>query len=103
MYYWPHPPSDASSRKGLQVTRGADRAEMLRFASKFTEFGGWVFQDAGDLMRAIGEAIASARDSDEAVIEAIAGEKQDERSRSLLHSYLRGNGGWSVLGSSWAP
>lgn len=28
---------------------GADRAEMLRFACQFTEFSGWIFQDAGDL------------------------------------------------------
>lgn len=35
--------------RACEVTRGADRAEMLRFACQFTEFGGWLFQDAGDL------------------------------------------------------
>src|SRR3984957_3718524 len=137
--------------RACEVTRGADRAEMLRFACEFAEFGGWVFQDAGDLIRAMhwtdraldyalelgnqrtiaytlmrkamiatesgnsaqglgiansalkykdkltprlravilrqrsysnaamGEVIASARDSDEAFTEAVAGEKQGER------------------------
>ena len=37
--------------RACEVTRGPDRAEMLRFACQFTEFGGWVFQDAGDLIR----------------------------------------------------
>ena len=32
--------------RACEVTRGADRAEMLRFACQFTEFGGWIFQDA---------------------------------------------------------
>jgi hypothetical protein len=32
---------------------GTDRAEMLRFACQFTEFGGWVFQDAADLVCAM--------------------------------------------------
>jgi transcriptional regulator with XRE-family HTH domain len=36
-----------------EVTRGPDRAEMLRFACQFTEFGGWVFQDAADLVCAM--------------------------------------------------
>ena len=35
--------------RACEVVRGADRAEMLRFACRFTEFGGWLFQDAGDL------------------------------------------------------
>ncbi len=137
-----------------EVTMGADRAEMLRFACQFTEFGGWVFQDAGDLVRAmhwtdraldyalelgdqrviaytlmrkamiatesgnpaqglgiansalahrdaltprlravilrqrsysnavLGEGLASARDSDSAVIEAVTGEKQNEEDRA---------------------
>jgi hypothetical protein len=136
--------------RACEVVRGADRGEMLRFACQFTEFGGWLFQDAGDLtcaehwtgraldyalelgdqrviaytlMRkamiatesgnpglglgiansaladrealtprlravilrqrsysnaALGEVIASARDSDEAVAEAVEGERQDE-------------------------
>jgi transcriptional regulator with XRE-family HTH domain len=136
--------------RACEVTRGADRTEMLGFACEFTEFGGWVFQDAGELVRAmhwtdraldyalelgnrrtiaytlmrkamiatesgnsaqglgiansaleykdvltprlkavilrqrsysnaaLGEVMASARDSDEAVTEAIAGEKQGE-------------------------
>ena len=39
--------------RACEVTRGADRAEMLRFACQFTEFGGWVFQDALDLVCAM--------------------------------------------------
>ena len=39
--------------RACEVTRGADRAEMLRFACQFTEFGGWIFQDAGDLICAM--------------------------------------------------
>jgi integrase len=35
--------------RACEVTRGADRAEILRFACRFMEFGGWLFQDAGDL------------------------------------------------------
>jgi len=35
--------------RACEVTRGADRAEMLGFACQFMEFGGWLFQDAGDL------------------------------------------------------
>jgi hypothetical protein len=140
--------------RACAVTRGADRAEMLRFACQFMEFGGWIFQDAGDLVcamhwtdraldyalelgdqrviaytlmrkamiatesgnpaqglgiansalehkdaltprlravilrqrsysnAALGEVIASARDADEAVIEAVAGEKQGEGDRA---------------------
>jgi hypothetical protein len=36
--------------RACEVTRGADRADMLRFACQFMEFGGWLFQDAGDLI-----------------------------------------------------
>ena len=140
--------------RACEVTRGADRAEMLRFACQFMEFSGWVFQDAGDLacamhwtdraldyalelgdqrviaytlmrkamiatesgnpaqglgiansalknrdaltprLRAVilrqrsysnavlGEVLASARDCDEAVIEAVAGQKQGEADRA---------------------
>ena len=39
--------------RACEVTRGADRAEMLRFACQFMEFGGWLFQDAGDLICAM--------------------------------------------------
>jgi len=39
--------------RACEVTRGADRAEMLRFACQFTEFGGWAFQDTGDLICAM--------------------------------------------------
>jgi hypothetical protein len=35
--------------RACEVSRGADRIEMLRFACQFAEFGGWIFQDAGDL------------------------------------------------------
>jgi len=35
--------------RACEVSRGADRVEMLRFACQFSEFGGWIFQDAGDL------------------------------------------------------
>ena len=35
--------------RACEVTRGAGRAEMLQFACRFMEFGGWLFQDAGDL------------------------------------------------------
>jgi hypothetical protein len=140
--------------RACEVTRGADRAEMLGFASQFMEFGGWLFQDAGDLTCAmhwtdraldyalelgdhritaytlmrkamiatesgnpaqglgiansalaykdmltprlmavilrqrsyshalLGEVIASAKDSDEAVIQAIAGMQQGEEDRA---------------------
>jgi transcriptional regulator with XRE-family HTH domain len=39
--------------RACEVTRGADRAEMLRFACQFTEFAGWAFQDAADLVCAM--------------------------------------------------
>ena len=39
--------------RACEVTRGTDRAEMLRFAWRFTEFGGWVFQDVADLVCAM--------------------------------------------------
>jgi hypothetical protein len=39
--------------RACEVTRGTDRAEMLRFACQFTELGGWVFQDAADLVCAM--------------------------------------------------
>ena len=160
--------------RACEVTRGADRAEMLRFACQFTEFGGWVFQDAGDLtcamhwtdraldyalelgdqriiaytlMRkamiatesgnsaqglgiansaleykdaltprlravilrqrsysnaALGEVIASARDSDEAVIEAVAGEKQGEEDRAPYctptYAAMEAGASWVLLG-----
>jgi transcriptional regulator with XRE-family HTH domain len=157
-----------------EVTRGADRAEMLRFACQFTEFGGWVFQDAGDLvcgmhwtdraldyalelgdqrviaytlmrkamiateggnpvqglgiansafehadaltprLRAVilrqrsysnavlGELIASARDSDAAIIEALAGEKQGEADRApyctSTYAAMEAGASWVLLG-----
>jgi tetratricopeptide (TPR) repeat protein len=160
--------------RACEVTRGADRAEMLRFATQFMEFGGWLFQDAGDLtcaihwtdraldyalelgdqrvvaytlMRkamitteagnpaqglgiantalehkdaltprlravilrqrsysyaALGEVIASARDSDEAVTEAVAGEQQDEQDRApyCTPAYVAMEAGasWVLLG-----
>jgi transcriptional regulator with XRE-family HTH domain len=31
-----------------RVTRGPDRYQVLRFASKFVEFCGWLYQDSGD-------------------------------------------------------
>jgi hypothetical protein len=157
-----------------EVTRGADRAEMLRFACQFTEFGGWLFQDAGDLVCAmhwtdraldyalelgdqrivaytlmrkamiatesgnpaqgvgmansalergnaltprlravilrqrsysnasLGEVLASARDSDEAVTEAIAGEKQGEDDRAPYctptYAAMEAGASWVLLG-----
>jgi tetratricopeptide (TPR) repeat protein/transcriptional regulator with XRE-family HTH domain len=160
--------------RACEVTRGADRTEMLRFACQFTEFGGWVFQDAADLTRAmhwtdraldyalelgdqrvmaytlmrkamiateggnpaqglgiansaleyrdaltprlravilrersysnaaLGEVIASAKDSDEAVIEAVAGEKQGEEDRApyCTPTYVEMEAGasWVLLG-----
>lgn len=160
--------------RACEVTRGADRAEMLRFACQFTEFGGWVFQDAGNLIRAmhwtdraldyalelgdqrtiaytlmhkamiatesgnsalglgiansaleykdaltprlravilrqrsysnaaLGEVIASARDSDGAVIEAVAGEKQDEGDRAPYctptYAAMEAGASWVLLG-----
>lgn len=160
--------------KACQVTRGADRAEMLRFACEFTEFGGWVFQDAGDLIRAmhwtdraldyalelgdqrtiaytlmrkamiatesgnsalglgiansafeykdaltprlravilrqrsyshaaLGEVMASARDSDEAVTEAVAGENQGEGDGAAYctptYAAMEAGASWVLLG-----
>ncbi|HEY6313884.1 MAG TPA: helix-turn-helix transcriptional regulator [Streptosporangiaceae bacterium] len=160
--------------RACEVTRGADRAEMLRFACQFTEFGGWTFQDAGDLgcamhwtdraldyalelgdqrviaytlMRkamiatengnpaqglgiansalnyrdaltprlravilrqrsysnaALGDVLASARDSDEAVIEAIAGVEQGEADRAPYctptYAAMEAGASWVLLG-----
>ena len=160
--------------RACEVTRGADRTEMLGFASQFMEFGGWLFQDAGDLtcamhwtdraldyalelgdhrttaytlmrkamiateagnpaqglgiansalaykdaltprLRAVilrqrsyshavlGEVIASAKDSDEAVIEAIAGIQQDEEDRAPYCSpdyvAMEAGASWLLLG-----
>ena len=160
--------------RACEVTRGADRAEMLRFACRFMEFGGWLFQDAGDLtcathwtdraldyalelgdprvaaytlMRkamiateagnpaqglgiansaleyrdaltprlravilrqrsysnaALGEVIGSARDSDEAVIKAVAGQQQGEADRApyCTPAYVAMEAGasWVLLG-----
>lgn len=39
--------------RACEVTRGADRAERLRFACQFMELGGWLFQVAGDLICAM--------------------------------------------------
>jgi len=160
--------------RACEVTRGADRAEMLRFACQFAEFGGWVFQDAADLVcamhwtdraldyalelgdqrviaytlmrkamiatesgnparglgiansalkdrdaltprlravilrqrsysnAALGEVLASARDSDEAVIEAIAGVKQGETDRAPYctptYAAMEAGASWVLLG-----
>lgn len=160
--------------RACEVTRGADRAEMLGFACEFAEFGGWVFQDAGDLVRAmhwtdraldyalelgdrrtiaytlmrkamiatesgnsaqgvgiansaleykdaltprlkavilrqrsysnaaLGEVMASARDSDEAVTEAIAGEKQGEEDSASYctptYVAMEAGASWALLG-----
>jgi hypothetical protein len=160
--------------RACEVTRGADRGEILRFACQFMEFGGWLFQDAGDLtcamhwtdraldyalelgdqrvvaytlMRkaliateagnpaqgvgiansaleykdaltprlravilrqrsysnaALGEVLASARDSDAAVIEAVAGEQQGEADRApyCTPAYVAMEAGasWVLLG-----
>jgi tetratricopeptide (TPR) repeat protein/transcriptional regulator with XRE-family HTH domain len=160
--------------RACEVTRGADRTEILGFASQFMEFGGWLFQDAGDLtcamhwtdraldyalelgdhritaytlmrkamiateagnpaqglgiansalaykdaltprLRAVilrqrsyshavlGEVIASAKDSDEAVIEAIAGMQQDEEDRAPYCSpdyvAMEAGASWLLLG-----
>jgi transcriptional regulator with XRE-family HTH domain len=160
--------------RACQVTRGADRAEMLRFACQFMEFGGWIFQDAGDLIcamrwtdraldyalelgdqrviaytlmrkamiatesgdparglgiansaleredaltprlkavilrqrsysnAALGDVIASAKDSDEAVMEAVAGEKQGEGDRAPYctpaYAAMEAGGSWVLLG-----
>jgi tetratricopeptide (TPR) repeat protein len=147
---------------------------MLRFGCEFTEFGGWVFQDAGDLLcamhwtdraldyalelgdqrtiaytlmrkamiatesgnsaqglgiansalkykdaltprlravilrqrsysnAALGEVIASARDSDEAVTEAVAGEKQGEGDGASYctptYAAMEAGASWVILG-----
>src|SRR6266702_1683879 len=160
--------------RACEVTRGADRAEMLRFACQFTEFGGWIFQDASDLIcamhwtdraldyalelgdqpviaytlmrkamiateagnsaqglgiansalgykdaltprlravilrqrsfsnAALGEVIASARDSDEAVVEAVAGETQGEEDRAPYctptYAAMEAGASWVLLG-----
>ena len=160
--------------RACEVTRGADRLEMLRFACQFMEFGGWVFQDTGDLMcamhwtdrafdyalelgdqrvipytlmrkamiatesgnptqglgiansalgfrdaltprlkavvlrqrsyshAALGEVLASARDSDEAIIEAVAGEKQGETDRAPyctpVYAEMEAGASWVRLG-----
>jgi hypothetical protein len=160
--------------RACEVTRGTDRAEMLRFACQFTEFGGWVFQDAADLVCAmhwtdraldyalelgdqrviaytlmrkamiatesgnpaqglgiansalqyidaltprlravilrqrsysnavLGEVLASARDSEQAVIEAVAGEKQDEADRAPYctptYAEMEAGASWVRLG-----
>jgi len=157
-----------------EVTRGADRVETLQFVCRFMEFGGWLFQDAGDLacamhwtdralgyalelgdqrviaytlmrkamiatesgnpaqglgiansalerkdaltprLRAVilrqrsysnavlGEVLASARDSDSALVEAIEGERQDEADRApyCTPSYVEMEAGasWVILG-----
>jgi hypothetical protein len=160
--------------RACEVTRGADRAEILRFACQFMEFGGWLFQDAGDLtcamhwtnraldyalelgdprvaaytlMRkaliateagnpaqglgisnsalaykdaltprlravilrqrsysnaALGEVMASARDSDAAVLEAVAGEQQAEADRAPYctpaYAAMEAGASWVLLG-----
>jgi hypothetical protein len=160
--------------RACEVARGADRAEMLRFACQFMEFGGWLFQDAGDLtcamhwtdraldyalelgdqritaytlmrkamiatesgnpaqgvgiansalaykdaltprLRAVilrqrsyshavlGEVIASAKDSDEAVVEAIAGLRQGEEDRAPYctptYAAMEAGASWLLLG-----
>jgi hypothetical protein len=160
--------------RACEVTRGADRAEMLRFACRFMEFGGWLFQDAGDLVcamhwtdraldyalelgdervvaytlmrkamiatesgnpalglgiadsafkykdaltprlkavilrqrsfsnAALGEVLASAKDSDQAFIEATAGERQGEEDRApyCTPAYVEMEAGasWALLG-----
>ena len=166
--------------RACEVSRGADRAEMLQFACRFMEFGGWLFQDAGDLacamhwtdraldyalelgdrqviaytlMRkgliatesghpaqgvgiansaleykgaltprlravilrqrsysnaALGEVLASARDSDEAVAEAVASERRGEEDRApyctpayvAMEAGARGPAGSSLGGLS---
>jgi len=160
--------------KACEVSRGADRTEMLRFACQFAEFGGWIFQDAGDLtcamqwtnraldyalelgderviaytlmrkamiateggtpaqglgiadaalrrkdsltprLRAVilrqrsysnavlGEVIATARDADEAVTEAVAGEDQEEEDRAPYctptYAAMEAGASWVLLG-----
>jgi tetratricopeptide (TPR) repeat protein len=161
-------------KRACEVTRGADRAETLRFACQFTEFGGWVFQYAADLVcamywtdraldyalelgdqrviaytlmrkamiatesgnpaqglgmassalkysdaltprlravilrqrsyshAALGEVLASARDSEQAVMEAVAGEKQGEADRAPYctpgYAEMEAGASWVRLG-----
>ena len=161
-------------QRACEVARGADRAEMLRFACQFMEFGGWLFQDAGDLICArhwtdgaldyslelgdqritaytlmrkamiatesgnpaqglgiansaleykdaltprlravilrqrsyshavLGEVIASAKDSDEAIVEAIAGLQQGEEDRAPYctptYAAMEAGASWLLLG-----
>jgi tetratricopeptide (TPR) repeat protein len=160
--------------RACEVTRGADRAETLQFACQFMELGGWLFQDAGDLVcathwtdraldyalelgdhrmtaytlmrkamiaaesgnptqslgiansaleykdaltprlravilrqrsyshAALGEVIASARDSDQAVAEAIAGTQQGEEDRAPYctptYAAMEAGASWLLLG-----
>jgi transcriptional regulator with XRE-family HTH domain len=160
--------------RACEVSRGADRIDMLRFACQFAEFGGWIFQDSADLtcamqwtnraldyalelgderavaytlMRkamiatesgspaqglgiadaalkrkdaltprlravilrqrsysnaALGELIAMARDSDEAVIEAVAGENQGEDDEAPYctptYAAMEAGASWVLLG-----
>ena len=160
--------------RACEVSRGADRVEMLRFACQFAEFGGWIFQDSADLacamqwtnraldyalelgderviaytlmrkamiateggspaqglgiadaalkgkealtprLRAVilrqrsysnavlGEVIATARDSDEAVTEAVAGENQGEEDRAPYctptYTAMEAGASWVLLG-----
>jgi hypothetical protein len=160
--------------RACEVAKGADRAEMLRFACQFMEFGEWLFQDAGDLVCAmhwtdraldyglelgdqritaytlmrkamiatesghpaqgvgiansaleykdaltprlravilrqrsyshavLGEVIASAKDSDEAVVEAIAGLQQGEEDRAPYctptYAAMEAGASWLLLG-----
>jgi transcriptional regulator with XRE-family HTH domain len=160
--------------RACEVSRGADRGDMLRFACQFAEFGGWIFQDSADLtcamqwtnraldyalelgdervvaytlMRkamiateggspaqglgiadaalkrkdaltprlravilrqrsysnaALGEVIATARDSDNAVIEAVAGENQGEEDRAPYctptYAAMEAGASWVLLG-----
>jgi hypothetical protein len=72
--------------RACEVTRGADRAEMLGFACQFMEFGGWLFQDAGDLTcamihRRLGRwrqdpAVASLRRSLKVLVDSFMPERE---------------------------
>ena len=160
--------------RACEVTRGADRLEIIRFACQFMEFGGWIFQDAEDLVSAmhwtdraldyalelgdqravaytlmrkaaistesgnhaqgvglansalqhsdvltprlravilrqrsysyaaLGEVLASARDSEEAVNEAVAGENQGEMDRAPYctptYAAMEAGASWVRLG-----
>jgi hypothetical protein len=170
----PMEPQMPVMKRACEVTRGADRVETLQFACRFMEFGGWLFQDAGDLVSAmnwtgraldyavelgdqrviaytlmrkamiatesgnpaqgvgiansalehkdaltprlravilrqrsysnaaLGEVLASARDSDDAVLEAISGEQQGEEDRApyCTPAYVEMEAGasWVILG-----